>query len=356
MRRFAIIMAGGNGERLFPLSTRKRPKQFLNLYSQDCMINETIKRAEMIVPVENIFIVINKQQENIAKKYIDRRIDDNHILVEPKSLNTAICIAYAMMYIIKKYGNGIVCVFSSDHYISKSKEFKDTMENAIKVAETEMELVTIGIKPEYPCTQFGYINYEKSDKTSKKVIEFVEKPNLKKAKEYISKGYLWNSGIFIWRSETITEAYKNLLPDLYKKIQKVEKYIDTQNWNKEVKKFYDNIEAISIDVGIMSKADNVKVVPATFDWMDIGNLENLIDLYENKGIKTECINNHVGVDSKNITTFCENSNKLFTTMEVKNLIIIDTDEICFVANKKSLKKTRSLVKKVNEFFEKKFNK
>lgn len=219
MKQYAMIMAGGNGERLFPLSTKRKPKQFLNLYGRDCMINETIKRIEKVIPIDNIFIIVNKQQEEIAHNYIDRRIEESHILVEPKLLNTAVCIAYATTYITTKYGEGIITVFSSDHYIFGEREFKETIKKAIKTAESEDCLITVGIKPEFPCTQFGYINYEESIEDIKKVNKFIEKPNEKDAKEYVKRGYLWNSGIFIWKSNVIMKAFSEFLPKIYREMQ-----------------------------------------------------------------------------------------------------------------------------------------
>ena len=313
MKKYALIMAGGNGERLFPLSTKKTPKQFLNLYGKDCMINETIRRIEKVIPIENIFVIINKQQREVAFNYIDRRIDSSHILYEPKSLNTAICIAYATMYITQKYGEGVMAIFSSDHYISKSECFKKDILKAMALAKEEDSLITIGIKPDFPETQYGYIEYESSINELKKVKRFVEKPNLKKAKEYVKEGCLWNSGIFIWHSKIIKKAFKEYLPQVYGEMKKIVDFDSTS----EIENVYNKLYPISIDIGIMEKANNVKVIIATFEWFDIGNFKALMELYERKNINTNKINNIVEIDSLNIKTFAEKENKIFATMRCK---------------------------------------
>lgn len=316
MKRYALIMAGGNGERLFPLSTKKKPKQFLKLYGKDCMINETIKRIETVIPIENIFVILNNQQKELAVNYIDRRIKNSHILYEPKSLNTAVSIAYATMHITKKYGEGVMAIFSSDHYISKIKCFKNDILKAMKLASNEDSLITIGIKPSLPETQYGYIKYENSISELKNVKRFVEKPSFEKAKKYIEKGYLWNSGIFIWQSIAIKKALKKYLPKIYYEIKKIVNFDSFE----EITNVYDRLYPISIDVGVMEKADNVKTIIATFEWLDLGNLRTLIELYEQKNINKNKINNIIELDALNIKTFSEKENKIFAIMRINRFI------------------------------------
>ncbi len=349
MNRYALIMAGGNGERLFPLSTKDRPKQFLNLYGQENMINETIKRIEKIIPVENIFVIINKTQKDMAYKYLDRRVNNSHILCEPKALNTAPAIAYASRYIVQNYGEGTISVFSSDHFIDDEDVFISTINSAIEHAENTDSLITIGIKPSRPETQYGYISYEVSgDDKFHKVKRFVEKPNFEKAIEYVNMGYLWNSGMFVWNSSSIENAIKEYLPNMYATINDLSMKGKSFEDVSGLAEAYDNTESISIDFGIMEKASNVEVIEGAFDWADIGNLENLMNLYEEKKINNDKINNVVGIDSNNIKTFSNNKNKLFATIDLDDIYIVDTDNICLVAKHDSIGKIKQVVKEVNK--------
>ena len=175
LNKYALILAGGRGTRLWPISTSSRPKQFLNLFDSNIMINETINRIKSLFNYENIFIVVNKEQEEMAYKYIDHNISRKNIIVEPQAKNTAICIFYASTIINRKLGNGVVTILSSDHYITDGEVFKRTIYNGIEIAEKENTIVTIGIKPSYPATGFGYIKF-KNDKIKNEfnVIEFKE--------------------------------------------------------------------------------------------------------------------------------------------------------------------------------------
>ena len=163
MNKYALILAGGKGTRLWPISTEKKPKQFLNLYGNEIMINETIRRIEEIFDYENIFIIINEQQSDLAYRYIDNRIPRENIITEPESKNTAMCIFYATLKIKKIKSDGIITVLSSDHYIEEKDKLQESIITAMEVAMFNENLVTIGITPTYPATGFGYIKYDNSE-------------------------------------------------------------------------------------------------------------------------------------------------------------------------------------------------
>lgn len=204
MRTFGVIMAGGGGTRFWPLSRQAEPKQLLNLSGKDLMINETIDRVATVCDKSDIFIVTNVTQASKMEDVTDGRVKNDHILREPAARNTAACIGYAAFEIIKKYGDGVMCIFPSDHYIQKQEAFTQTLKEAIEVAEGG-SLVTMGITPTYPCTGYGYIRFDKSeDHIAKKVVEFKEKPDLATAEKYVASGeYAWNSGMFVWKASVI---------------------------------------------------------------------------------------------------------------------------------------------------------
>lgn len=239
---YAVIMAGGSGERFWPWSRRRMPKQFLPIVSDKSMLDETINRLKGVVPEDRIYIVINKVQTPLVKGY-------RNVIVESVSRNTAPCIALSAGIIQKRDPDAVMVVLPSDHYISDVSKFKDTIKIAVK---TDGVLVTLGIKPAFPHTGYGYI--KKGNRLGNgfyRVDRFTEKPDLKTAKRYVTSGkYFWNSGIFIWRVKTILEEIDKYIPDL-----------DSCN--------------ISIDYGVMEKTNRAVVLEADFKWDDLGNWASL---------------------------------------------------------------------------------
>ena len=217
-KRYALILAGGKGSRLWPISTTNKPKQYLNLYSNNIMINETIKRIENLFEYDDIFVITSIEQKELAERYIDNRIPRENIIFEPMSKNTAMCIFYASIRILEQKGDGTITILSSDHYIEESKKLLNNIKESIEIARKDENLVTIGIKPTYPATGFGYIKYNYNDDLKCNIVkEFKEKPVYEKAREYIESGkYYWNSGIFIWKISSILNNYRKFLPEIYR--------------------------------------------------------------------------------------------------------------------------------------------
>ena len=273
MKKYGVIMAGGGGARFWPLSRKVSPKQILNLSGKDVMINETINRINPIIPYSQTIIVTNKLQEKIIKEVIVKDLSHKNILLEPIGRNTAPCIGYAAMLLRKRVKDAVMCVFPSDHYIKKEDEFLKILDKAIKLAEKTDSLITIGIKPTFPCTGYGYIHMgSEKEKNVYEVKEFVEKPNLQKAEEYLASGnYLWNSGMFIWKVSTILDNIKRFLPKLYDSLLELERYIDTEEEPQMLELIYPKLQSISIDYGIMERSDNVLVIPGDFSWNDVGS-------------------------------------------------------------------------------------
>lgn len=216
-------MAGGGGTRLWPLSTKKLPKQFLNLSGRETLVNEAVDRLLGVADKDDIFIVTNASQTEVMLSQTAGRVKADHILAEPAARNTAACIGYAAITILKKYGDGIMCVVPSDPYIRDEKGFQETLQEAVKAAEETDALVTIGISPTFASTGYGYIRSTAVEgKAYRKVEEFVEKPDEETAREYLEAGsYAWNSGMFIWKASTILSYYKKLLPDIYECLMKL---------------------------------------------------------------------------------------------------------------------------------------
>lgn len=348
MNRYGVIMAGGGGTRFWPLSRKDLPKQFLNLTGTDILVNETIDRLAESVAKENIFVVTNATQAELMYQSTQGRLQKNHILAEPAARNTSACIGYAAMEIVKKYGDGIMCIFPSDHYISESENFGIVIENAIKTAENTDQLVTIGIKPTYASTGYGYIRLcKQTDKMYSKVEEFVEKPDVKTAKSYLKTGnYLWNSGMFLWKASTILRHFQELLPDVYACLIEIGDAMNTMNEEETIKRVYPTIPKISIDYGIMERSKDVLVVEGNFGWNDVGSWDALRALYDADENGNIIYGEQIHIDTKNCISYAKN--KLIAALGVEDLIIVETDDAVLVCHKDKAQDVKKIVEGLNE--------
>lgn len=343
MKTYGLIMAGGGGTRFWPLSRKRVPKQLLNLDGKEVMLNETIDRLAKIVQKDDIFVVTNQEQVELTKSISDGRLIADHILAEPSARNTAACIGYGAMEILKKYGDGIMCILASDHYIQDEETFTQVMEEAIETVEKTDGLVTIGIKPTFASTGYGYIKREKLEgKSYSKVIEFVEKPDLERAKSYLEEGtYAWNSGMFVWKASTILKYFERLLPDIYEKLTLIGEALGTASEQEVLWAIYDTIPKISIDYGIMERADNVYMLEGDFGWNDIGSFDALSVLYESDENK-----NVLRADTALVDCFDNifiGDKKLIAGVGLENLIVVDTEDALLVCRKDKAQDVKEVV-------------
>ena len=343
MKVYGLIMAGGGGTRFWPLSRKKVPKELLNLDGKEIMLNETIDRLSGVVEKENIFIVTNTEQVELTKQITSERVLENHILAEPSARNTAACIGYGAIEILKKYGDGVMCILASDHYIKDEETFKSVLKKAVETVEETDGLVTIGIKPTFPSTGYGYIkNEEISDKTYKKVLEFVEKPDLERANAYIEDGnYAWNSGMFVWKASTILRYFEKLLPDIYDKLMIIKETMGTSSEYDVIQAIYDTIPKISIDYGIMERADSVYMLEGDFGWNDIGSFDALPTLYVSDAKGNVVRGENVLIDSSD--NIIVGNGKMIATVGVDNLIIVETDDALLVCAKDRAQDVKEVV-------------
>ena len=353
MKIIPVILAGGRGERFWPISHSDRPKQLLSFKGKKTLIQDTFLRASKIIKDKNAkpLLIIGKScsdaiLENLKKDFVF------DVIIEPVGKNTAPAIAMAAKFISKKYGDALMLVMPADHYISPLASFKRAVYYGADTAEKSDALIVFGIKPKRPETGYGYIKTGKilSDKNQLKmcnVLSFKEKPDLKTAKFYLkSNKYLWNSGIFLWKTSVILNQIKMLMPDLYKEVFKV----DDEFSQKSIDSFYKNCICESIDYGVMEKSKNIVAVIGDFFWDDIGSWESLIRIYQpNK--------NGTIIKGKNIfESFCCNSiiyNESYmpvATIGLKNIVFVTTNKAILAIDRSFLpeiKKYLSLMKKKN---------
>lgn len=345
-KRYALILAGGKGSRLWPISTTNKPKQYLNLYSNNIMINETIKRIENLFEYDDIFVITSIEQKELAERYIDNRIPRENIIFEPMSKNTAMCIFYASIRILEQKGDGTITILSSDHYIEESKKLLNNIKESIEIARKDENLVTIGIKPTYPATGFGYIKYNYNDDLKCNIVkEFKEKPVYEKAREYIESGkYYWNSGIFIWKISSILNNYRKFLPEIYRYKEQIANSIG--NEKNVLKTIYENVEAISIDKGILEKSNNIKMVKGEFEWLDIGSINDFFKIQEKDLNKNVRKGNLIAEDIENCNIYNDDSNTVIAIFGIKGLNIINSNNVILIANKNKMEELPILIEKI----------
>ena len=350
MKNVAIIMAGGKGERFWPMSRNTMPKQFLTLTDSNLtMIQLTVKRISQIVEKEDIYIVTNESYKTMVYEQLPD-IKKENIILEPQRKNTAPCIGLATAIVKKRYGDANIMVLASDHIIQNETLFINHLKLAIECAQNE-NIVTMGIVPTYVETGYGYIELGQKDEKHPliyKVNQFVEKPNYELAKKYYeSKNYLWNSGMFICKNSVMYESIKEYMPKLFKSIEKIYCAVDTENFAKIVAEEFEKVEAESIDYGVMEKASNIYVLPGNFGWDDVGSflaIERLNKADENKNIvkgNVVCIHS-----SQNI--IMNQTNRIVATSGLENMVIINTEDALLVINKENIKDIKELIKEIEK--------
>jgi len=269
---YAVIMAGGVGSRFWPVSTSKFPKQFHDMLGVgNSLLQKTFNRLAKIVPYENILILTNDEYVDLVIEQLPE-IDKDKIIAEPAMRNTAPCILLAAMKIKKMNSNGVMLVAPSDHWIKEEEKFESDICKAFKAASEQNILITLGIKPTGPNTGFGYIKYETSEGQGlNKVEKFTEKPSLRNAKKFLEEGnYAWNAGIFVWKASYIVDSFKEHCSEMFQLFDKGSEILNTSKELEFIEDVYPEAQNISIDYAILEKSDQVYVIPANFDWNDLG--------------------------------------------------------------------------------------
>ena len=342
-----VIMAGGKGERFWPKSRMNMPKQFLSLTDDGkSMIQHTVERLKGLVDIQNMYIVTNEIYKDLVLEHIPD-IPKENIIIEPVAKNTAPCIGLAAIHIAKKNPDSKMIILPSDHLIKFNEIFIDTLKIALNVIEEGDNLATIGITPNYPETGYGYINFTKGESFKDsaniyEVLRFVEKPNLEKAKEYLTSGeYLWNSGIFVWKASTILKNFKEYLPEIYEGLQKIGESINTGKYEEVLKKEFPNLPSESIDYGIMEKAKNIYVIPGNFGWDDVGSWLSLERINKTNQDGNVINGNVISIKTKN--SIIQGNEKLIATIGLEDIVIVDTDDVTLICHKNNTQEVKEVI-------------
>lgn len=350
MNTYGVIMAGGGGTRFWPLSRQKTPKQLLNLTGNELMVNEAIDRLSYIVAKKDIFVVTNAVQVDSMLKATEGRVRPDHILSEPSARNTAACIGYAALEIIKKYGDGVMVITPSDHYIKDNASFTRILNAAVKTAEREDKLITVGIPPTFPSTGFGYIKFDKNSTGDvKQVIDIKEKPGEEKAKEYVNSGeYVWNSGMFVWKASLILEKFKEFIPDIYEDLTKIGNAMGTLEERARIDAVYPGIRKISIDYAIMEPSaseGDVLVIPGEFGWNDVGNWDMMDALQDVDADGNVRIGDILTVNTTNSVLY--SSGKMIAVVGMDDLVVVEAPDAIMVCRKDKAQDVKLIVEALN---------
>ena len=342
---YAVIMAGGRGTRFWPRSRTTTPKQLLDITGEKTMIQQTVERILPVVDKENILIVTNMQQMEALKKQLPEISEDN-IIAEPFGRNTAPCICLAAAKIIKQDPEAVMAVLPADHYMGNNKGFCDCISEAARVAVESSALVTIGISPDRPETGYGYIEFDENSlspvENAFNVISYHEKPDIDKAEYYLSRGnYLWNSGMFVWKADTILENIEALLPEIYKNIMSASAYFDKPEFDSALKEAYERIKSISIDYGVLEKAASVLTLKGDFGWNDIGSWSAIHDISKKDPNGNVFSGDVISVDSEDVLVY--NKNKLTAIVGMKDVVVVETDDALLICSKDKVQDVRKVV-------------
>ncbi len=338
-------MAGGVGSRFWPVSTAEFPKQFHDMLGAgQTLIQKTFSRLSKLIPVENILILTNERYNDIVLEQLPL-VKQAQVLLEPAMRNTAPCILYASLKIQKMNPNAVMVVAPSDHWIEDEAEFSKNLQKCFEFCTSENALMTLGIKPTFANTGFGYIEYDKSNKNSiKKVTQFREKPDYETAKSFLDSGnFLWNGGIFIWSVKSILESFEKFQPQMNALfIRGIESY-NTENEQKFINENYGLSENVSIDYAIMENAKNVFVLPATFDWNDLGTWNSLHEKLDKDQNNNAIVNAKVLLENASNNIIRSDANKLIVIDGLNDYIIVDKEGVLLIYPKAKEQEIKGIV-------------
>ncbi|MEX0844845.1 MAG: mannose-1-phosphate guanylyltransferase [Balneolaceae bacterium] len=347
-------MAGGSGTRFWPKSTKKLPKQFLSLFGEGTMIQNTAQRIENIIPRERVLVVTNKNYVSIVKDQLPGVADEN-IVGEPVAKNTAPCVAIAAEMLYKKDPEAVMVVLPADHHIKNTQEFKLILQAAIDKAKSGPNLVTIGISPSRPETGYGYIHGDNNSREefNKKfvhpVIAFTEKPDADTAQKFLESGdYYWNSGMFIWKAETILGEFKKYLPKMYEQVKKASPGLFEKSHEASVNEFYHSCEGVSIDYGIMENAKSVFVVPGEFGWNDVGSWTAVYELGQKDSAQNVIYAENTAFSEASHNYISTESGKLISVVGLEGVAVVETEEAILVCKLDKAQNVKDIVEQLKQ--------
>ena len=349
---YAVLMAGGVGSRFWPISTTDYPKQFHDMLGTgETLIQKTFQRLNKFVPTENILILTNERYNDLVLEQLPM-VSQEQVVLEPAMRNTAPCILYAALKIQKMNPNGVMIVAPSDHWIEDEEAFATDVTACFDKCEKEKVLCTLGIKPTFPNTGFGYIEFDKSDDNQiKKVHQFREKPDYETAKEFLVQGnFLWNAGIFMWSVKTIVDAFKEYQSTQFHLFHDGLSCLNTSEEKDFIAENYPKAENISIDYAILEKSDAIFVLEATFDWNDLGTWGSLFDKLNKDNLGNAVVNAQLLAEDATGNMIRTPKDKIVVVDGLKDYIIVDKEDVLLIYPKAKEQDIKKVLNSVKENF------
>lgn len=346
---YAVILAGGRGERFWPRSRAGKPKQFTDLTGEGSMLYLTYRRSLLLAPPERIFVVTGAEYREATRECLPDLPEEN-IVIEPEGRNTAPCIGLAAVVIEKRDPGGIMAIFPADHLIKNTDIFSETMKTAAVLAETGEGLVTVGITPTRPETGYGYLKIGEKvaagiGKTAYRVDRFVEKPGPGLAQHYLDDGgYLWNAGIFVGKTSVILREISVYLPEMYAGLKEISNVVGKENYRQVLERIYPTFTRVSIDYGIMERAAGVFTVSGEFYWDDVGTWHALERVFGTDDSGNVIKGKVISLNTKN--SIIHSGERMVAVIGAEDMIIVETDDITFVCHKKESDKVRELLEEL----------
>jgi mannose-1-phosphate guanylyltransferase len=342
-------MAGGIGSRFWPKSRTAFPKQFLDILNTGkTLIQWTYERYAKFIPAENIYVVTSHEYSSIVQEQLPELKIEN-IVAEPSRKNTAPCIAYISFKLLQKDEEATLIVAPSDHMVLDTEEFKRVSLDALDFATHLKAFVTLGIKPAYPNTGYGYIQHEMLSVADNvyKVKTFTEKPDIDLAKTFLASGdFLWNAGIFIWQVKNVVRAFEQYQPEMFELFATEKEFFNTSYEQEAIERIYPLCTNISIDYAIMEKANNVYVIPSSFGWSDLGTWNSAYDYLEKDYLGNAVSGNKVMIIDAVKCMISASHDKLLVLQGLDDFIVVDTNDVLLICKKEKEQEIKEYVAEV----------